>query len=326
MQVTASVRAVQVPDTNPMHPQFTTIYLVGRDQVLTIDSGEDMERYRWMLRGYLAAVERAEIGISCVTHYHADHSSNLRWLRDEFGADVRVLEQGIPLLQARLPDSGVQAIADGAEFGPSDDVRLRAIHTPGHSADSVCYYLETEGVLFTGDTILGASSTTIADLGTYLSSLAQLRDLPNLRLLCPGHGPVIDNPVAYIDAYIQGRHARERQILALLAEHPEMTTWDIMERIYADQNLGPRLRRAADRQVSTHLRKLEQEGRVRVYPGRPRQKTAEALAQEQEEEHERLEVIRRADEYREQARRQALVRQEYGAMAEWEEPPRYALA
>jgi glyoxylase-like metal-dependent hydrolase (beta-lactamase superfamily II) len=293
--------------------------------VLTIDSGEDMERYRWMLRGYLAAVERAEIGMSCVTHYHADHSSNLRWLRDEFGADVRVLEQGIPLLQARLPDSGVKPIVDGAEFGPSDDVQLRAIHTPGHSADSVCYYLESEGVLFTGDTILGASSTTIADLGTYLSSLAQLRDLPNLRLLCPGHGPVIEDPIAYIDAYIQGRHARERQILALLAENPEMTTWAIMERIYADQNLGPRLRRAADRQVSTHLRKLEQEGRVRVYPGRPRQKPAEELAQEQEEEHERLEIIRRADEYREQARRQALVRQEYGAMAEWEEPPRYAL-
>jgi endoribonuclease LACTB2 len=95
-----------------------------------------------MLRGYLAAVEHAEIGISCVTHHHADHSSNLRWLQDEFGADVRVLHEGIPLLKDRLPDSGVQPIADGAIFGPSDDVRLQVIHTPGHSADSVCYYLE----------------------------------------------------------------------------------------------------------------------------------------------------------------------------------------
>src|SRR5947199_8953068 len=96
MQVSPSVRAVQVPDTNPMHPQFTTIYLVGRGQVLTIDSGEDLVRYRWMLRGYLAAVEKAEIGISSVTHYHADHSSNLRSLRDEFGSAVHYLEQGIP--------------------------------------------------------------------------------------------------------------------------------------------------------------------------------------------------------------------------------------
>ena len=165
MQVTPSVRAVQVPDTNPMHPQFTTIYLVGRGQVLTIDSGEDMDRYRWMLRGYLAATEKAEIGVSCVTHHHADHSSNLRWLRDEFGAEVRVLEQVMPLLGNRLPESGLRPIHDGTELGPSDDVRLKAIHTPGHSVDSVCFYLESEGVLFTGDTILGASSTTINDLG-----------------------------------------------------------------------------------------------------------------------------------------------------------------
>src|SRR5438093_5977638 len=130
MLVTANVRAVQVPDTNPMHPQFTTIYLVGQDQVLTIDSGEDAERYRWMLRGYLAAVEKAEIGQSCVAHFHRDHSSNLVWLRDEFGAELHVGEGTIPLLRDRLPESGVVPIRDGTEIGPSDDVRMRAIHTP----------------------------------------------------------------------------------------------------------------------------------------------------------------------------------------------------
>ncbi|HZT06916.1 MAG TPA: MBL fold metallo-hydrolase [Chloroflexota bacterium] len=325
MQVTPNVRAVQVPDTNPMHPQFTTIYLVGRGQVLTIDSGEDMERYRWMLRGYLAATERAEIGMSCVTHFHRDHSANLRWLRDEFGADVRVLEQGMSLLQDRLPETGVTAIHHGSEFGPSDAVHLTAIHTPGHSADSVCYFLESEGVLFTGDTILGASSTTVSDLGEYLDSLASLRDLPNLRYLCPGHGPVIENPVAYIDAYINGRHARERQIIEALAETPGLTTWAIMERIYADMNLVPRLKRAADRQVRTHLRKLEKEHRVTATGGKPRQRTAEELARAEEEEHERQEVIRRADAYREEARRRALVAQEYPTLEEWEEPPRFFL-
>jgi ribonuclease/clavin/mitogillin len=326
MQVTTNVRAVQVPDTNPMHPQFTTIYLVGRGQVLTIDSGEDMERYRWMLRGYLAATEKAEIGISCVSHHHRDHSSNLRWLHDEFGADVRVFEQGVPLLQDRLPDTGVTTLHAGSEVGPSDDVRLQVIHTPGHSADSVCYYLEDEGVLFTGDTILGASSTTISDLGVYMDSLSELRNLPNLQLMCPGHGPVIDNPVEYIDAYIAGRHTRERQILETLAETPETTTWAIMEKIYADLNLVPRLQRAADRQVATHLRKLEKEGRVKVFAGRPRQKTAEQMAKEQEEEHERQDVIRRAEEYRQEAARRVLMTQENPWLEEWEEPPRYALA
>ncbi len=326
MQVTPSVRAVQVPDTNPMHPQFTTIYLVGRGQVLTIDSGEDMERYRWMLRGYLAATEKAEIGISCVSHHHRDHSSNLRWLQEEFGADVRVLEQGMALLQDRLPETGVTALHAGSELGPSDDVRLSVIHTPGHSVDSVCYYLESEGVLFTGDTILGASSTTISDLGEYMASLGKLRDLPNLRLMCPGHGPVIDDPVTYIDAYINGRHARDRQIIEALAQTPEMTTWAIMELIYADLNLVPRLQRAADRQVQTHLRKFEKEGRVKVFGGRPRVKTADELAQAEEEEHERQDVIRLADQYRDEDRRRALISQENPWLEEWEEPPRYALS
>ena len=133
------------------------------------------------------------------------------------------------LLGDRLPQSGVQPFRSGAEIGPSDGVRLQGIHTPGHSVDPVCYYLESEGVLFTGDTILGASSTTINDLGAYLDSPQALRDLPNLQLMCPGHGPVIQDPVAYIDAYIQGRHARERQILDVLVQTPELTTWEIME-------------------------------------------------------------------------------------------------
>src|SRR5438309_2481148 len=113
MQVSPSVRAVQVPDTNPMHPQFTTIYLVGRDQVLTIDSGEDLERYRWMLKGYLAASERAEIALSAVTHHHRDHSSNLKWLRDEFQAEIYVVEAAAALLQEQLPQAGVHKIEVG---------------------------------------------------------------------------------------------------------------------------------------------------------------------------------------------------------------------
>src|SRR5947209_8075490 len=85
MQISPSVRAVQVPDENPMHPLFTSIYLVGKNgagEALTIDSGEAIDRYRWMLRGYLAATERAEIALSAITHFHLDHSGNLKWMRE----------------------------------------------------------------------------------------------------------------------------------------------------------------------------------------------------------------------------------------------------
>src|SRR5215207_642577 len=107
LKVSANVRAVQVPDANPMHPQYTTIYLVGHDQVFTIDSGEDLERYRWMLRGYLAAAEKAELAMSGVSHHHRDHTGNLRWLRDEFKAEVYIPTAAEPLLADALPETGV---------------------------------------------------------------------------------------------------------------------------------------------------------------------------------------------------------------------------
>jgi hypothetical protein len=144
--------------------------------------------------------------------------------------------------------------------------------------------------------------------------------------MCPGHGPVISNPVQYIDDYIRGRNQRERQILELLGQNAELTTWEIMETIYADRDLVPRLLRAADRQVATHLRKLEKEGRVKVYAGKPRQKSADEVARNEEHEHERVEVIRLAEQYREEDQRRALAAQEFGQAAEWEQPPRYALA
>jgi ribonuclease/clavin/mitogillin len=324
MRISPRVRAVQVPDTNPMHPQFTPIYLVGEDQALTIDSGEDLDRYRWMLKGYLAASEHAEIGLSAVTHYHADHSANLRWLHDEFAAEVYAFGPGASLLGDRLPPDGVSLLKDSDTIEVRGGLSVQLIYTPGHSVDSVCYYLEDEGVLFTGDTILGSTTTTVNDLADFMSSLERLLALPNLRLICPGHGPVIDNPQGYIRDYIAHRNQREREIVGLLSKTAgAMTSWQIMEALYG--GIDPRLRRLADGNVRSHLRKLEKEGRIAVYAGKPRQRSAEETARAESEEHERLDVIRKADEYREQARRRALMAQESPPMEEWAEPPRYEL-
>lgn len=323
MKVSASVRAVQVPDDNPMHPLFTTLYLVGHDQVLTIDSGEALERYQWMLRGYLAAIEKAEVALVGITHHHFDHSGNLKWMRELYGADVLVHELGIPLLGDRLPTQGVQTLTDGQILDLGGGVRPRVLMTPGHSVDSVCYYLEEEGVLFTGDTMLGASTTTVHDLFDYRASLERLRDLPNLTVICPGHGPLIHNPRERIQEYIDHRDARERQIVAVLAEGDAVTSWDIMLKVYPD--LDPRLRRAADGNVQTHLRKLEREGRVKVYPGRPKQPSAAELAQQEEHARERAAIKARAAEIEKEERQAALFAQENPPTAQWDEMPRFEL-
>ena len=323
MQVSPNVRAVQVPDDSPMHPMFTTIYLVGHGQVLTIDSGEDQERYRWMLRGYLAATEKAEIALSAITHHHSDHSANLKWLRDEFKAEIYVQELGEPILHDRLPEQGVHTMHDGQMIDVGG-VKAMVLHTPGHSVDSVCYYIADEGVLLSGDTILGSTPTTIGDLFEYMKSLERIRRLPNLKVICPGHGPLITNPSEYIDDYIDHRNEREQQILTTLKEGGEMTSWDIMMKIYTD--VDQRLRRAADGNVRTHLRKLEKDGRIKAYEGVPRERPAGEVQKAEEEEHARQEVIKKADEYKEQARRRMLFLQENPPLDQWEAPPRFELA
>jgi ribonuclease/clavin/mitogillin len=324
MKVSASVRAVQVPDDNPMHPLFTTMYLVGTDQVLTIDSGEALDRYQWMLRGYLAAVERAEVALIGITHHHFDHSGNLKWMHEMYKADVLVHDRAVPLLDGRLPDEGVRTLAEDQSLDLGGGVRPMVLFTPGHSIDSVCYYLESEGVLFSGDTMLGNSTTTVGDLFDYRASLQRLLELPNLQVICPGHGPLIHNPRERIQEYIDHRDKRERQILDALAAGEAQTSWDIMLTIYGD-DIDTRLRRAADGNVQTHLRKLEREGRLKTYPGTPKVKSVEETAKEEEHAREREEIKTKAKEIEKEERQAALFAQENPPSAQWEEMPRYEL-
>ena len=225
MRVSESVRAVQVPDDNPMHPDFTSIYIVGKDQVLTIDSGETMERYRWMLRGDPAATEKAEIALAGITHHHADHSGNLKWVREAYKADVLVAKSGVPMLKGKLPARGVGYLSEGQEIDMGAGTKVQVLATPGHSVDSVCYYIEDEGVLFSGDTLLGSSTTTVHDLGAYRRSLRRLLELPNLKVICPGHGPLVHDPRERLESYIKHRDMRERQILGVLEGGGALSSW-----------------------------------------------------------------------------------------------------
>src|SRR6185295_9668925 len=259
-----------------------------------------------------------------VSHHHRDHTGNLRWLRDEFKAEVHVPAATESLLSDALPESGVHYLKDEATIEVSGAVKLQMMLTPGHSVDSVCYYLEDEGILFTGDTILGASTTTITDLAAYMQTLARLKALPNLKVICPGHGPLIYDPYDVIDDYIRRREVREQELIDLLAEGPDLTSWSMVEKLYTA--VDKRLWRAADRVVQTHLRKLIDEGKVTATAGVARTGPSQEDVAAEEEHQRREDIIKQADEYRAQMARQALARQEIGTSAEWVEPPLYDLA
>lgn len=323
MRVSDSVRAVQVPDENPMHPSSTNIYIVGADQVLTIDCGEAMDRYKWMLRGYLAATEKAEIAIAAISHHHSDHSGNLKWAREIFGAEVAIPSNAKPLLKGRLPSKGVTKMSDGQVFDLGAGVNLRVMETPGHSVDSVCYYLEEEGVLFTGDTILGNSTTVVGDLGAYMETLALLLELPNLKVICPGHGPLVEDPRERLQSYVDHRNMREKQIAEMLAEGGAVTSWDVMLKLYPD--IDKRLRRAADGNVRQHLKKLGEEGRVTQHEGKPRKPSAKKKARQEARAKARQEVIRKGERTKKTQARELLRSQENPSGEEWIEPPRFEL-
>ncbi len=325
MQISESVRAALVPDENPMHPDYTCIYLVGAkgQQSLTIDSGEAIDRYQWFLRGYLAAVEKEEIGIATITHHHSDHSGNLKWAKEFLKANITIPSNGRALLKGRIP-AKVDTLNDGDVIELDGGVRLQVMATPGHSVDSLCFYLEEEGVLFTGDTLLGSSTTTVGDLASYRKSLERLLALPNLKVILPGHGKVVNDPRERLQMYVNHRTMRENQILGVLEGGGAVSSWDIMLQLYPD--IDKRLRRAADNNVRSHLKQLGDEGRIKTYPGKPRRaKAAPAVERDVEHARQRDLVIKQAKKFETEKRRNEIRMQENPPTAEWKEPPRYEL-
>ena len=325
MQISESVRAVMVPDENPMHPDYTSIYLVGpeRGQSLTIDSGEAIDRYQWFLRGYLAAIAHEEIGVAAITHHHSDHSGNLKWAKEFLDAEVAIPANSRRLLTGRIPLE-VRALEEGDQLELGSGVKVQVLRTPGHSIDSLCYYIEEEGVLFTGDTLLGSSTTTVWDLGLYRESLQRLLNLPNLQVICPGHGKIVEDPRERLQMYVDHRDMRERQIVAELKQGEALSSWEIMLRLYPD--IDTRLRRAADNNVRSHLEQLTAEGAVVEHEGRPKRKRGAArIAHDVEHVRTQDLLIKQAKRIESDRRRQVIRMQENPPSEQWSRPPRFEL-
>jgi glyoxylase-like metal-dependent hydrolase (beta-lactamase superfamily II) len=172
---------------------------------------------------------------------------------------------GIPVAKmiwkdADLP-AGIVDLRDGQAVA-GDGVTLIPVHTPGHASDHLCYFMPEEQALFTGDLILGGSTTVIpdedGDLAQYLDSLRRVQAL-GVRRIYPAHGPVIEDAPGKIQEYLDHRMLRERQILEALGAGAR-TIPDMVKVIYADVPVA--LHGAAGMSVHSHLKKLKREGRV----------------------------------------------------------------
>jgi glyoxylase-like metal-dependent hydrolase (beta-lactamase superfamily II) len=240
------IRRVVAPNSGPYTGPGTNTWILEGDPVaIVIDPGPDDD-------AHLAAIERklggAAVGAVLVTHSHSDHLPLAARLAERHRA--RVL---------RHPD-----LADG-DLVQAGKVRLRALHTPGHASDHLCFLQEEERAVFTGDLVLGRGSTMIThpdgDMAAYFRSLERLLEL-RPTILFPGHWDPVEDAMAKLTEYREHRLDRERQVLAALAPGPADAA-ELTRRVYAAEVSGEELMRAAEMTLRAHLDKLVDEGRVR---------------------------------------------------------------
>jgi ribonuclease/clavin/mitogillin len=263
-RLTPRVRRVLGLNPGLMTGPGTNTYLVGERRPILIDTGAGLPEYLPLLGGFLASERLDGVTRVVLTHRHRDHMGGV--------LDVRRLFPRIPVGKLVVNDPTLPVPMEPIQEGTvirGDGATLRALHTPGHASDHVSYYLEEERALFTGDLILGGSTTVIppddGDLGVYLASLRRLLDV-DIQRIYPGHGPVLEPARPVIEQYIAHRLDRERQILAALGAGAE-TLADIVARVY--QDVAPALHPVARLSVESHLVKLEREERVTRLPGDP---------------------------------------------------------
>jgi glyoxylase-like metal-dependent hydrolase (beta-lactamase superfamily II) len=258
-----SSRVVVVRGLNPgpfTGPGTNTCLIGTGDRPILLDTGSGVADYIPLLERVL----REEYGASqpgeiVLTHVHPDHIGGASDVIEHFGP-LSVRKKPWPELDSSF-NVELTEIGDGTVI-KTEGATLRAIYTPGHAPDHLCFLLEEEQALFTGDVVLGVGTTVIpvrgGDMGLYLASLERLLEL-NLKRIYPGHGPVIEDPMERIQSYIDHRLAREAQILEAM-QAGEDTVERMVERIYVDT---PRaLHPAAGQSVLSHLLKLEAEKRA----------------------------------------------------------------
>ena len=164
-----------------------------------------------------------------------------------------------PRLTHQLGQGIVRGLMEQETVDTGGGVSLQAWHTPGHEDDHISYHLPADGAVFSGDTILGNSSSSVRNLKQYMESLETLARL-NPGILCPGHGQIIQDGAARIAWYARHRNEREEQVLAALAGGAGSVD-EIVTAVYP-RDLADNLRSAAARNVRTHLQKLVEEGRA----------------------------------------------------------------
>jgi len=264
MQITPHVYNMHIDDDSPSHPGGNNNFFVGDPDLdmVIIDTGDYQRDWSAAIINYYIHLGRPKISSILITHGHMDHIGGLDKIQEATNSVVRCH----PLLRSSLAkllgnDDIVSPLEDHEKIPLPGGSAIQALYTPGHSSDHICYHFPEDRVMFTGDTVLGASSTSVQDLRSYLRSLELLTKYDH-EIIGPGHGPVVPAPRGsnYIKKQIEHRQAREDQIISVLQEGL-LSIPEITNAIYPKRLLTS-LRSSAERNVGAHLDKLVEDRRV----------------------------------------------------------------
>jgi glyoxylase-like metal-dependent hydrolase (beta-lactamase superfamily II) len=257
VHVSPLVRRVTAPNPGMMTGPGTNTYIVGKQELALIDPGPDIESHR--------AAILAETGdrlrwILC-THTHRDHSPGAAALKQATGAQV--IGMPAPPYENQDTDFAPDRVFKHGDVLECGDFTLQAMHTPGHASNHLCYLLDREKLLFTGDHIMQGSTVVInppdGDMVAYLKSLESLLAL-DLARIAPGHGHPIEMPHQEAKRLITHRFQREQKVINAFEAHNPATLDELVPIVYAD--VSSRLHPMARRSLHAHLLKLEHDGRV----------------------------------------------------------------
>ncbi len=264
-QVSPLIRRVVANNPGPFTYLGTGTYIVGKGEVAVIDPGPDLPEH---LDALMAALEGESVTHILVTHHHSDHSPLARPLQEKTGAKI----YGCAVAAQAVDSVVITEAGHDLTFTPDIDIcgggavfkgpgwTLEAIATPGHTSNHICFALAEENALFSGDHIMGWSTTVVSppdgDMTAYMESLDLVR-ARGFTTLWPTHGPPVLDVDPFIAAYIAHRRAREAQVLKAVSEgHGRIK--DMVPVLYAE--VDKRLWPAAARSVLGHIIDLERRG------------------------------------------------------------------
>ncbi len=272
MPLSPLVRRFVARNGGPLTFKGTNVYVLGHGEVAILDPGPDDPAH---VDELLTALQGERVTRIILTHTHGDHCGALARLQALTGAKTcGFAGDGSP--RGAFQPGGKGDLATGfvdEAFAPDCPLRdgdeiagegwtLRAVHTPGHAPDHICYHLEEENALFTGDHIMPWSTTVIAppegDMGHYMASLDRLSKR-NDALYLPGHGGRVRQPKKLLRAYVLHRQWREKSILDLVRAGRQQVR-ELVPVLYPDSDEG--IKRAAGLSVLAHLLYLEQKGKL----------------------------------------------------------------